>query len=192
MTNVMFGIDRQFLWWLSFLVPFQDTGMIGGGVSRGIGRQRLPQPWAMFFRPVGPMEFPARLMHCPASLIHNSGWPMECLVRLMEYLVQLVECPARLDNRCAPNWGQDHSPGLSIAMPWDKRSPSILRPEGARDSADLKLTTPAIPFQGRAPWALIAGVEPLELLAKTRYAVRHLTPDLMLSAGACNINYCHQ
>jgi len=86
-------------------MPFQGTGKIGGFVSRDIGRQRLPQPRAMFFRPVGPMEFPARLMHRPAWLIHSSGWPMQCLGWLMEYLAELVECPAWLDDQCAPKGG---------------------------------------------------------------------------------------
>ena len=92
------GVMKTFRCITRPLVPFQGTGNSCRHMSQGIARLRLPQPWAMLFRPVGPMDF-------------------------------AVTCA---EHR-APNGGQDHSPGLSNAMPWDTRLTKNLRPNRARE-----------------------------------------------------------
>lgn len=89
----MFGIDANRPWPRRPLAPLQGAGNVWIAVPQGIGRRWLPQPWALLFRPVGPMDH-------------------------------------------APNGGQDLSPGLSEAMPWDLTPQHVMRPEGARESAD--------------------------------------------------------
>ena len=96
------------------LVPLQGTVYRGDPVSQGIGRRWLTQPWALFFRPVRPMDDAPNGGAC-------RDWNGRDLVR-----------PVRpLDD--APNGGREPSPGLSVAIPWDSGHPRNQRPEWARE-----------------------------------------------------------
>lgn len=44
--------------------------------------------------------------------------------------------PVTLTISTAPNGGREHSPGLSAAMPWDLTPKHVMRPNGARESAE--------------------------------------------------------
>lgn len=141
--------------------------------TQGIVSLWPPHPWARLSRPYGPNHSApiGGREHSPGM---SAAIPWDH-----------THPPNAAPQRGARTRGvvvvQFHSiPGIPPSFPANSiPANSIFNHEGRRnDEASRvymkrgrKLTTPAIPFQGRAPWALFAGVEPLNLSANPCYAV---------------------
>jgi hypothetical protein len=115
--------------WAAVLAPLQGAARAG----RNIPEHRVAQPWARLSRPVGPISRSPKGTPHAAAEVSRPVRPVPGAPNGNPEPHALRPMPVGSASR-APNGGQEHSPGMSTAIPRETNPRNVPRPEGAQKS----------------------------------------------------------